>query len=258
MTHLVMFSGGVGSYLTAKRVVAEHGAADVVLLFADTRIEDPSLYRFLEQARDKLDVPGVFIQEGRTPWDVFFDKRFLGNSRVDPCSQVLKRGLLDKYRSRYAPDEVICYIGIDWSEAHRLERLLPRVAPYTYKAPLCDPPFYASKDEMIAELLADGLEVPELYKLGFKHNNCGGFCIKAGIGQFKLLLEKKPELYQLHERKEQELRAYLGKNVSILRDRRGNTKGVPMTMEQLRLRVQAKDITPDEAQDFGGCGCALD
>ncbi len=30
-----------------------------------------------------------------------------------------------------------------------------------------------------------GIEPPRLYKMGFKHNNCGGACVKAGISQWK-------------------------------------------------------------------------
>ena len=41
--HLVMFSGGVGSWAAAKRVVERHGTEGVVLLFADTLIEDEDL-----------------------------------------------------------------------------------------------------------------------------------------------------------------------------------------------------------------------
>jgi PP-loop superfamily ATP-utilizing enzyme len=39
-THVVMYSGGVGSWMTAKRLIEERGKKGVVLLFADTLIED--------------------------------------------------------------------------------------------------------------------------------------------------------------------------------------------------------------------------
>src|SRR5881394_3535269 len=47
MKHLIQFSGGIGSWAAAKRVVERHGTADVQLLFADTLIEDRDCYRFL-------------------------------------------------------------------------------------------------------------------------------------------------------------------------------------------------------------------
>ena len=70
-------------------------------------------------------------------------------------------------------------------------------------------------------LKREGIEPPRLYKLGFPHNNCGGFCIKAGQAHFLHLMKTFPDRFAYHEAKEQEIRDYLGADVSILRDRRG-------------------------------------
>jgi hypothetical protein len=253
--HVVMFSGGTGSYCAAKRVVEQHGGENVTLLFADTGIEDEDLYRFLPESAQRLGAHLEVIAEGRTPWQLFRDKRFIGNARVDLCSRVLKRELLDTWvETRYGPHEVTCYIGVDWSEIHRFERLAPRKLPYIYKAPLCDPP-YMTKDAMLAEMRADGIEPPRLYAWGFPHNNCGGFCVKAGHASFRLLLEKLPERYATHEAEEQRLREYLGKPVAILKDRRGG-RTQPLTLREFRERVQDGEET--DQYDFGGCGCALE
>lgn len=254
--HVVSFSGGVGSYCAARRVVAEHGAANVTLLFADTGIEDEDLYRFLHEAADKLGAHLEIVADGRTPWEVFRDEKFIGNTRVDLCSRILKRDLLDAWiTERYQPDEVVVYVGVDWTEVHRYERLAPRKEPYVYKAPMCEEPL-VSKDDMLAILREDGLEVPRLYKMGFPHNNCGGFCVKAGQGHFKLLYEKMPERYLHHERQEERTRQEIGADVAILRDRRGGTTK-PMTLKVFRQRLEEHD--PDiDPYDFGGCGCAID
>lgn len=53
---MVQFSGGIGSWSAARRVVAEHGTEDLILLFSDTLIEDQDLYRFLDEAAEA--VPG--------------------------------------------------------------------------------------------------------------------------------------------------------------------------------------------------------
>lgn len=46
MQHVVMYSGGIGSWAAAKQVVQQAGAENMVLLWADTKIEDEDLYRF--------------------------------------------------------------------------------------------------------------------------------------------------------------------------------------------------------------------
>jgi hypothetical protein len=259
MHHIVMFSGGKGSYLTAKRVVAAHGAENVTLLFADTLIEDEGVYQFLSDTTRVLGAELVTISDGRTPWELFEDTRFIGNTRVDICSRVLKRDLLDRWiKEHFQPEEVVVYVGIDWTEVHRFERLAPRKLPYIYKAPLCEPPFYDGPEEMLAEIFLDGIEIPRLYKLGFAHNNCGGFCVKSGHAQFKILLEELPDRFAHHEEREEHLRRVIGKDVAILRDRRGG-KTRPMTLKEFRERLEVEgQLAPDETHDFGGCGCALD
>jgi hypothetical protein len=90
--------------------------------------------------------------------------------------------------------------------------------------------------------------------MGFSHNNCGGFCVKAGLAHFRNLLEKMPDRYAYHEAKEQELRAYLGRNdIGFLR-KSVNGKRRIVSMKEFRegLHVQ---MTFDEMLDFGGCGC---
>lgn len=254
--HVVMFSGGVGSWAAAKRVAAKHGTENLTLLFADTSMEDEDLYRFIDQAAANVGGTMIRLKEGRTPWEVFFDERFLGNSKVDPCSKILKRQLSNNWRdTNLEPEHDRLYVGIDWTEEHRLTRLQKIALPWRYEAPLCDPP-YLTKREMIAALEAEGIRPPRLYAMGFPHNNCGGFCVKAGQANFKLLLDTMPERYRFHEQKEREIRAYLGKDVSIMTDRRGGKKK-PLTMEAFRKGIQEQGTLFDK-EEWGGFGCAID
>jgi hypothetical protein len=251
-----MFSGGVGSWAAAKRVAQAHGTADMTLLFANAKMEDEDLHRYLLDCAANIGAPLMCIADGRTPWQLFRDEGFIGNTRVDLCSRVLKRELLDRWRNlNCTPEDTICYVGIDWSESHRITRLQARALPWKCEAPMCDPP-YMTKEQMLEWQASEGIKKSRLYELGFPHNNCGGFCVKAGQGQFIKLLETMPERFAYHEQQEQDLREHLGKDVAILRDRRGGTTK-PMTLTQLRERYEAKDDQLD-LFEFGGCGCAID
>ena len=126
---------------------------------------------------------------------------------------------------------------------------------WRYEAPLCEAP-YISKPDVLTWLKREGIAPPRLYAMGFAHNNCGGFCIKAGQGHFANLLRAMPERYAYHEGKEQELRALLGKDVSILTDRRGDGKKKPLTLKDLRLSIEGG--AQIDAFEIGGCGCAVD
>lgn len=254
MTHVVSYSGGVGSWAAAKRVAEKYGTQDMVLLFSDTLIEDEDLYRFLGESAANIGAPITRIADGRTPWQVFKDVRFIANARIDPCSAVLKRDLIRKWlEDNCDPADTTVYVGIDWTEQHRIERIKARNDVWRYEAPMCDVPLM-SKTDMLNWLRQEGIEPPRLYKMGFPHNNCGGFCVKAGQAQFAKLLVEMPDRYAEHEAHEEALRCYLGKDVSIMRDRRGGAVS-PLTMKDFRARFEADNY---DRFEWGGCGCAID
>lgn len=258
-----MFSGGIGSWAAAKRVVARHGPATVTLLFTDTLIEDEDLYRFLDEASANVGAKLVRIAEGRTPWQVFKDERFLGNSSVDPCSKILKRQMADAWlEANCDPAETTVYVGIDWTEVHRFDDgnghgIRPRRAidGWRYEAPMCEP-LYLTKQEMLRDLRVQGIRPPRLYDLGFSHNNCGGFCCKAGQGHFANLLRTMPDRYAEHERNEEDIRTFLGRDVSMMTDRSNDNVKKPLTMKTLRERIESG--TQIDLFEIGGCGCFLD
>jgi len=262
LQHLVYFSGGVGSWMAARRVAAAWGTRNLTLMFADVLMEDEDLYRFIEEAADDIGAPITRVSREVSPWDLFRKEKFIGNTRADICSRKLKRDLLNKTRNLlFDPASTIVYFGIDWTEENRLTGrhgkggLLnhPDHKGWTLRAPLCEVP-RLTKDEMLAHLKHRGIQPPRLYALGFPHNNCGGFCIKAGQAHFAHLLKTLPERYRWHEQQEEELRTLIGKDVAIMR-RRPKTGTVPLTMREFRERIEAREDY--DKHEWGGCGCAL-
>lgn len=172
MKHIVFFSGGAGSYGAARRVVDQFGAENTILFFTDTMMEDEDLYRFIHEAAASLGAELKIIADGRDPWQVFFDVKFLGNSMIDPCSRILKRQLSRKWiEDNFKPDECILYLGIDWTEEHRFVRSKRFWEPYRVEAPLCEAPFIL-KTNILQDLVERGIDPPRLYESGFGHNNC--------------------------------------------------------------------------------------
>lgn len=53
---------------------------------------------------------------------------------------------------------------------------------------------YLSKVDMLEVLKADGIEPPRLYAMGFAHNNCGGFCCRAGRRKNRLICQKQKSI----------------------------------------------------------------
>lgn len=255
-----MFSGGLGSWMTAKRVAEKADVDDITLLFADVGSdrsphvgEDEDTYRFVNDAAANIGAELVTVSDGRDIWQVFKDDRFLGNSRLANCSKFLKqKPCRDWLEANHDPAETIVYVGIDWSESHRLPAIEAGWAPYPVHAPLTEPP-YIDRTDMLAALETAGIEVPRLYRAGFPHNNCGGFCVRAGQAQMELLHREHPDRYAFHEAEEQKLREHLDKDVSVLKDRTGGT-AVPLTLRRFRERIEDQPNLFDPL-DFGGCGC---
>jgi len=250
---VVNFSGGAGSYVAAKRAIERWGGDKVTLLFCDTKTEDADLYRFLDDCERVLPARLVRIADGRDIWELFRDVRYLGNTRVAPCSTILKRELGDKWGDDNHPDAVQVF-GIDLGEAHRAKRLEKKLGDKCW-FPLFDAP-RLDKAGQIAEIEADGIKPPRLYGLGAPHNNCGGGCVKAGMAHWRWLYHALPCTYAEWERNEQELRDYLGKDISILRDRTGG-EVKPLTLAEFRARIESNVPTLWD-EEWGGCGCFLD
>lgn len=248
------FSGGAGSFVAAQRAIERYGAGNTVLLFCDTKTEDADLYRFLDDCERLLPAKLVRIADGRDIWQVFRDERFLGNSRVDPCSKILKRELADRWIAEHCPTAVRVF-GIDFSESHRARRLAARLAPAEAWFPLLEKPLL-DKRGLIHAIEQSGIATPRLYLLGAPHNNCGGACVKAGHAHFRWLHRELPCVYAEWERKEQECREYLGADVSILKDRRGG-QSVPLTLAAFRKRIETR-LPPLLDEEWGGCGCFVD
>ena len=205
-THIIFFSGGASSYLAAKRVIEKYGKQNVKLLFTDTNAEEPLLYKFLIEARKKLDVPLIYLDnDGKDIWDIAFEDKMLFNSKIANCTKRLKIRSADKFiRSNFSPESTVLHLGLDWGETNRHQA--PRLNWYPYRveyimneAPLL------FKEDYLKEIERDGLPILESYKMGFEHGNCSGFCFKAGIGHFVHLLKTKPDYYFYNAEKERQL-----------------------------------------------------
>lgn len=251
--HVLLLSGGIGSFGAALRM--KERDLNFHMLFCDTSMEDEDLYRFLINIEDHFQQKIIRLKDGRTPWKVFKDVRYLGNSRIDPCSRILKRETTKSWiEARYRYDNVIRYVGFDWTEEHRLRKMQDNIAPWKVEAPLIDTPVI-SKWELKESMKKLGIALPRLYDMGFDHNNCGGFCVKAGQGHFYNLLKKMPERYAYHENEEQKLRGYLDKDISFLTRVVGGMKE-NLTLKRFRELVQiGEEIDKD---DIGGCSCFVE
>ncbi len=256
MIHIVSYSGGLASFFEAKLTIEKYGKDNVELVFCDTKSEDEDLYRFLDDTEKYLGMKITKLVEGRTNWECAFDDNFLYNSRIANCTINLKMKMFNKYIKPIDDDKVVVHIGFDYTELHRFEKSKKH---YKCKIESLIKDTELTKANMRDELELLGIELPLLYRLGFAHNNCGGFCFKAGIGHFKQLYLKLPDRYDYHMNKEQELIKQIGKDVSILKRVRNGGK-INLTLKDLKEEFIQNGTQLDmfEDLDIGGCDCFVD
>jgi hypothetical protein len=214
ITTVGTLSGGAGSWGACRRWIDEHGPDGMVLVFTDVGGTDPDArakglvgehpdtLRFLAEARADLGVPLVTITEGRDIWQVFHDRKWLGNASLAHCSWELKTKPAREWIEANAPAVEHVLVGIDITEIARLEAITQAWLPYRAVAPLAEKP-YSWKPDLVEMLRERGIRPPVMYDQGFGHANCIG-CVKGGLSHWRKVLAIYPEHFAYAEARERE------------------------------------------------------
>ena len=259
LIHIVNVSGGAASACCLLRVVERYGAQDVRAVFADTLIEDPSLYRFLDDLENVAGVKIDRISDGRSAWDVFQAESMFTNPQTGGClaSYHLKKLPLTQYRESFAlPRDCIVYVGYDATEQDRINRLRSVDTKWVYDFPLLWNPVLLRCDQEDF-LRRRGLTPCDMYDRGYSHANCGGTCVLAGLKQWAMVKQDYPERFEQAKQIEAKiLEAQIRKGrtpYTILRRRAGG-KSVDVSLEQLETLIVRGDVKGDDAR-VSSCSC---
>ena len=229
--NICTLSGGKASAYCANLAIQKYGKENITLYFNDTKWEHPDLYRFLKELSEYWGVKITEDTDGRTPEQLFYDQHALACNRMPFCSRILKAERLQEYF--VDGDNLIFGIGTD--DKHRAVRLVSAYQVVSAKKnkwatlefPLIDNNI--SNEQVTSWLASTGIQEPELYRLGFEHNNCNGGCVRAGKKHWAHLLSVLPEVYSEREKTEEEFRKWSGKDVHFFKDE---------TLREFRERVQ--------------------
>ncbi|WP_246027731.1 hypothetical protein [Lysinibacillus antri] len=222
--HVAMFSGGAASAYVAYYIVQKYGKENCVLFFTDTLWEDIDNYRFMEEVAEYIGLDITYRTDGRTPEEVFYDVRFLGNSRMAKCSEELKVRqtliYLEELRDIHNLEPIL-YFGIGPHEQHRAVNLQNfyehnPIEPIATRFPMIET---FKEDLDTKKIIRDEWKIalPRMYGLGFSHANCAGRCVRGGLGHYALLYKVWPDQYLEQEAMEERFREKFNKDVSILK-----------------------------------------
>jgi hypothetical protein len=252
--HVIMFSGGASSAYIAKWVTDKYGKENMILFFTDTLWEDEDNMRFMNDISKFIGVDITRKVDGRTPEDVFFQAKYLGNSRFAQCSIDLKVKQTILFLEELSQKDItpILYFGIGPQEEHRADSLREHykenpIEPIETRFPLLEEenkfinPKYVIQNEW-------GIKLPRMYDLGFSHANCAGRCVRAGLHHYALLYKVWRDRFMKQEEMEQNFRKTYDLDVSMIK-----RKGKPYTLKQFREEMLEK-MTPEELDKYSKGG----
>lgn len=186
------FSCGAASAVAAKLVV-DSGVENVSVIYCDTsKNEHPDNARFFDDVQKWL---GVEITRISNPnfdsvEDVFNKKSYMCGIAGAPCTVELKKK--PRFAFQRADDvHVFGYTADEHKRITRFENDNPELLLYW---PLLS--HNLNKESVLRIVAEAGIELPMMYKLGFKNNNCLG-CVKATSPSYwNSIREHFPEVFQ--------------------------------------------------------------
>ncbi|KGX91725.1 phosphoadenosine phosphosulfate reductase domain-containing protein [Pontibacillus marinus] len=242
--HVAMFSGGAASAYVANHMVQTHGKENSILFFTNTLWEDEDNYRFMDEVADMIGVEITEVVDGRTPEEVFYDYKFLGNSRLAKCSEELKVyktiTFLEDLRDNHNLEPIL-YFGIGPHESHRADNLKSfyehnPLEPIETRFPMIE----TFREDLDVKSIIENewkIKLPRMYELGFSHANCGGRCVRGGFQHYAQLYSIWPDRYKEQEEMEENFRKHFEKNVSILKK-----DGKPYTLKEYREQMDREGV----------------
>jgi hypothetical protein len=200
---LAWFSCGGASACLSKIVTELYPNSEV--LYCNTfAYEHPDNRRFLNDVSAWI---GKEIKILSSPdyadiYDVFNKTGYLVGSDGARCSQELKRAVREAYQT--VGD--IHAFGFTSEETGRMRRL-ERDNPDLY---IIWPLAQMTKQDCLNMLMQAGIELPAMYKLGYKNNNCIG-CVKGGKGYWNKIRVDFPEAFERMAKQERKMNFHIDK-----------------------------------------------
>ena len=217
------WSGGITSAVACKASIDLYGKDYCRVIFIDTYNEHEDTYRFKEDCQKWY---GVEIETISNPKyscieDVWYDKLSLNVAHGAICSSELKRWVRIDFQKKNPYHYQV--FGFDIDEPKRAKNITKNYATARAIFPLL---MYALTKKNCLKIVEEaGIEVPEMYKLGFSNNNCFGKtetsiggCVQGGIGYWQKIKREYPIKFSKMAAIEHDLTNLKGNPVTILKD----------------------------------------
>lgn len=209
MRTVVWFSAGAASAVAAKLVLAQ-SHENVVIVYTNPGSEHPDNERFLDECEAWFEHPVIRLRSDRyvDTWQVWSERRFLVSPQGALCTAELKK----KVRFGFERPDDVQVFGYTAEELNRADRFRQQNPEVTLVTPLIERSL--SKDDCVAIINRSGIQLPAMYRLGYRNNNCVG-CVKGGMGYWNKIRVDFPDVFARMADLEREIGA------TVLRDEQG-------------------------------------
>lgn len=228
------FSCGAASAVATKLAISE--GLPVTVVYCEVKEEHPDNKRFLHDCEEwfgqKIKILGNDKYE-RSIYTVFDKTRYLSGHRGARCTLELKKQVRKEFEQ---PDDTQIF-GYTVEEQNRVDRFIDANNEVDFRAPLIERGL--TKQDCLAMIVNAGIEIPEMYKLGYKNNNCRG-CVKAQSPSYwKKIQIDFPEYFEAMAAQEKRL------GVKICKATIDGVPDVRMPLTELPEWIEPKDDTID-------------
>lgn len=227
------FSCGAASAVATKLAIDKYKNQDIHVVYCASTLstEHPDNNRFLKDCENwfGIKIELLYSDKYKDIWDVFERGRYLSGPTGAKCTTYLKK----KVRQKYQKPNDIQVFGFDILEIERFINFKENNPDIFYpKAPLIDNQI--TKAESFLILKDNNIDIPQMYKMGYKNNNCIG-CVKGGMGYWNKIRKDFPEIFDKMAKIERKL------NKSIIMDNQGKK----IFLDELKENVGRYEQEPD-------------
>jgi len=203
---IAWFSCGAASAYATKLSIEKYGDT-VEVAYCDTlRYEHPDNVRFIKDCEKWFgrDVKLLRSEKYSDIYDVFDKTGWLIGPAGARCTTELKKLV----RRKYQRDGDLHIFGLTSEETHRVGRITVGEPDLSCEYPLID--LGKTKRNCLEALYLAGIEIPEMYRLGYKNNNCIG-CVKGQQGYWNKIRVDFPDAFAKMAAQERKMNVAINK-----------------------------------------------
>lgn len=226
------WSGGITSAVACKIAIDLFGIDNCRIVMIDTKNEHYDTYRFKDDCakwygKEIESITGIG-EDYKNIKDVWRKHKSLNVATGAICSTELKRRVREKWQNNIDFDHQVFGFEFDKKEFNRANSINKNHVKAKGIYPLLMMGY--DKDDCLKIVEDAGIEIPLMYQMGFRNNNCFGTgCVQGGIGYWQKMKKDFPDKFNNMADMEHELTALKGEPVTMLKNQTIEAKQIVET-----------------------------